>query len=103
MAVETAADRAVFVDPDDFGAVATFQPATGAALSVSGIFDAAASRAFADPMIATNAPQFVCASAGLPARAADGDMLTVDGATYHVRVIDHDGTGMALLTLEAAD
>ena len=39
MAVESADDRAVFVDVDDFGSAATYTPSGGSASTVNGIFD----------------------------------------------------------------
>ena len=39
MAVESAADRAIFLDVDDFGTAATYTPSGGSAATVNGIFD----------------------------------------------------------------
>ena len=39
MAVESAADRAIFVGVDDFGVAATYTPSGGSASTVNGVFD----------------------------------------------------------------
>jgi len=39
MAVESAADRAVFFSVDDFGVSATYTPVGGASVTIAGIFD----------------------------------------------------------------
>lgn len=103
MAVETDADRGVFVNPDDFGTAAIYTPSSAPAVTVNGIFDHDASRAFGDGGLASANPRFTCRSADLPPAARRGDRLTVEGADYTVQVIDHDGTGMTALILEEAD
>ena len=103
MPIESEADRAIFLDPEDFGALATYQPAAGSTASIAGLVDKPASRAFPDPGVASSSPRFTCRAADLPAAAKRGDTLTVAGTDYLVQVIDRDGTGMATLTLEEAD
>ena len=103
MPVEGADDRAVFVAPDEFGVAAVYQPAAGDPVALDGIFDNDASRGFADPGLASSAPRFICPASALPAGASPDDRLSIAGASYWVRVIDPDGTGMATLTLEAED
>ena len=39
MAVESAADRAIFFNVDDFGTAASYTPSGGSAATVNGIFD----------------------------------------------------------------
>ena len=101
MAVETAADRAVFVDADDFGVAATYTPQGGSAETVNGIFDNDIVEVDAGggvPM-AVRQPRFNCRTADVSG-AVDGDALTVNSTAYTIRVVDHDGTGMTTLALE---
>jgi hypothetical protein len=107
MPVESTADRAVFVNPDEFGAVAIYTAAGGAAsLPFAGQFD--------DPSIAADMndapsidarPTFLCRAIDLPLGASGdaGDSLQVAAeGTFEVVSIEPDGTGMVLLRLGAA-
>ena len=102
MAVETAADRAIFFDTDDFGSAATYTPSGGAASTVNGIFDreyfAADSGGTVD--FAIEQPRFVCRTADVSA-AAEGDALVVNSTNYLIKVVEADGTGVTTLVLEA--
>lgn len=100
MGVESAADRAVFLSDDEFGVTATYAPAAGGAFDIAGNFDHAARPALNDPGFIGAPPQFVCRTADIPAGAATGDALTIDGTTYAVRALIPDGTGMSNLILE---
>lgn len=103
MAVESAADRAAFLDADEFGAAATYTPASGTPAALDGIFD--------DPQINANfngvdvsdsRPTFFCRSTDLPAGAVGGDAgdrLTVQGTTYRVADLEPDGQGMTRVVL----
>lgn len=116
MGVESPDDLAVFVNPDEFGAVASYRPADGSPIDgIAGIFDRAAetvgeSTAYLDTTtigVTSTKPLFHCRTADLPSDASDGDEITVtvDGevvGTFVVRVVEHDGTGMTILTLEVA-
>lgn len=102
MAVESAADRAVFVDADDFGEAATYTLKNGAArATVNGIF----SNDYVDVAQVEGSRQasrrcrFTCREADIPARAGNGDHVTIGGDEYRVRVIEPDGTGMADLVM----
>jgi voltage-gated potassium channel Kch len=103
VAIETADDLAAFFEIDDFGDAATYTPLAGAAVAVSGIFDAPqASRTITDMMdITAPQPQFVCRTSDMP-NAAEGDTLIVRSATYTVRAVMTDGTGVTTLMLERA-
>ena len=108
MTVESAADRAVFLNPDEFGATAIYTPHGGPASDpIAGQFDRPnRSASLADLVDTIDArPTFLCRQADLPA-AADGnadDLLAVAGAAiYRVTSIEPDGTGMVLLGLGAA-
>lgn len=97
MAVETASDRAVFVNPAEFGVTATY----GAA-SINGIFDSDyfAASVGAQVDIVGARLRFLCRTADLPGSAANGDSIVIAAVTYKVREIHHDGTGMTELVIE---
>ena len=102
MAVETAADRAAFVNPDDFGVAATYTPVAGGAVTVNGIYDNpfAAAGEFEQVGFASTEPRFTCRSADLPNGAGNGDQIVISGTAYTVRVIEPDETGdMSILVL----
>lgn len=105
MAVEDAADRAVFVDVDDFGVTATYSLANGGDVSIDGIFDDGYATIDLERAAgfdrSSSEPQFHCRSADLPAAAQQdaGDTLTVGGLTYCVVEFMPDGTGMTVLRL----
>lgn len=110
MGVESAADRAIFLDVNDFGMTGTLVPVGGAAAPLNGIFDneylmIAESAESAGMSSAT--PVFLVRSADLPASGVKGGALslTVDGAarSYLVAEIKPDGTGMSELRLTRAD
>ena len=94
MAIETAADRAAFLDSDEFGAVVTV-----AGVSVPGIFDAAY---LAEDILGAGlqgaSPRLTCRTADV-AGAAEGAAVVVDGAAYTLRRQEPDGTGMTVLIL----
>lgn len=103
MSAESAADRAAFLSVDDFGVTATYTPAAGgASSSVTGIFDAAhlsVDLGAAVPVSSTN-PVFHCRSADLSDGGTENDTLVINGATYKVRDVQPDGTGMTMLELQ---
>ena len=107
MAVESAADRAMFVNADEFGVTAVYTPFGGAASEpFSGQFDDPSIAATPFGQVATidARPSFFCAEADLPDGAA-GDasdqLAIVGGRTLQVLSIEPDGTGMVLLRLGA--
>jgi hypothetical protein len=107
MAVETAADRAVFLAADDFGVEAVYTPAGGAAgPTFCGLFDAPTiSVAVGDEAETLDArATFFCRAADLPegAEGGAGDTITLGDATYEVAAIEPDGQGMTLLRLARA-
>lgn len=101
MAVETATERAIFFEPNDFGDAATYTPAGGSATTVNGIFDHAAAEIDAGGAVSVIAeqPRFVCATSSLPS-AAEGDAMVIKTISYVVRVVFNDGTGTTELFLE---
>ena len=95
--IESAADRAVFVNPDDFGVTASY-----GASAINGIFDSnyfAAEIGLPVPIEGARL-RFLCRSADLPGNAAHGDTLTIGSDSYKVREIQADGTGMTALVIE---
>lgn len=107
MAVESAADRAVFFGADDFGVTATLTPQLGDAITVNGIFDNAYVLVdMGEAAIATTAPAFTCQTADLETLTAGnaraGDELMVDTVVYRVSDLQPDGTGVTVLILEKA-
>lgn len=102
MAIETATERAVFFDTDDFATAASYTPSGGSASTVNGIFDSEFIEI--DPLsgvgVVSAQPRFACAAADLPAGAAAGDAITISGTAYTVRELQADGTGVTMLVLE---
>ncbi|WP_315804039.1 hypothetical protein [Bradyrhizobium sp. SZCCHNS3002] len=106
MPIESDADRAAFVNPDEFGAVAIYTPAGGAASApFHGQFDDPSDMTdINDVMTIDVRPTFFCRAVDLPGAASTGagDGLQVAGeGTFHVVSIEPDGTGMVLLRLGA--
>ena len=101
MPVESAADRAAFVNPDEFGLAATYALAAGGNTSLSGIFDEIlAEGAGGNPGLATKVPDFLVRTADLPVGAKAGDRLTVGSRTFRVvNLLDPDGSGMTSIKL----
>lgn len=104
MPVESAADRAVFVNPDEFGATASWSVDGAAGVAVAGVFDEPAGDALADPGIEAAQPSFACRSADVPAAATFGDntpdRLTIGGRVFLPLRQGDDGTGMSRIILE---
>lgn len=112
MAVESAADRAVFVDADDFGTTATYTPAGGVAATIEGLFDEPPGELFGggdEAGLASAVPMFTCRAGDVPAAAEggedSGDVLTLTdrqsvARRFQVMRIALDGAGFATLTLE---
>ncbi|WP_439363084.1 hypothetical protein ACNJYD_19850 [Bradyrhizobium sp. DASA03005] len=106
MPIETAADRATFLNVDEFGAQGSYAPvAGGGAVALPGIFDRPTiATALNDAASLDARPTFLCRQADLPATADGdaGDQLAVTGVgAFEVTSIEPDGQGMALLRLGA--
>lgn len=109
MPVETAADRAAFLDAEEFGVEATYAVSGGATGTVAGIFDDPTT--FADigdrASSQDSRPTFYCREADLPAGAAGGNddtmslthPVSLGALTFKVLTIEPDGQGMALLAM----
>ena len=103
MAVESAADRLAFLNPDEFGVEASYTLDGGPAVTINAIFDAEHTLAgIGDIDAATVEPQAVVRTADLPEGHGDGDTFTLNGTAYTVRFPEPDGTGMTVLRLEKA-
>lgn len=102
MPVESAADRAVFVNPDEFGAAIIWPPAPLpiAALVQNGTLLIGTPDG---PDIQTREATLVVNEADLPPGHSQDDAVTVGGVAYLVRSIEPDGTGMATIRLERDD
>lgn len=102
MPVESAADRAVFVNLDEFGVAATYTLAAGEASTVNGVFSEGASDGVdRNASLASRVPAFFCRSADLPMTAAPGDRLTIGARAFRVlSILDPDATGMTALNLD---
>lgn len=102
MAVESADDRAVFVDGDEFGVAVAYTPDGGSTVMLTGIFDAVdESLPFGEVGVVSASPTLTCRSADLPTGAGEGDAVEIDGQSWRVAApIRRDGTGMSILTLE---
>lgn len=101
MPIETADDRAVFLNPDEFGVEVTWEgaaepipalPQTGTLLI--GAIDG--------PDTQIREATIIVREADLPVGYAQEDEVTLNGADYVARSIEPDGTGMALVRLEKA-
>ena len=105
MPVESAADRLVFLNTDEYGDSATYALADDlGSKSVQGIFDVEFREVVENEFgvgVATHPPSFRMRTADLPGGYGDGDELIVNAVTYIVRTHQRDGTGMVMLRLEA--
>lgn len=107
MPVESAADRAVFVSPMEFGVWAAYSQNQGRELAINGVFD----RSFlaidaGDGTVTGASVTFTCRSEDLSrlayGRPRQGDRLTIEGERWHVVEPQADGTGMVTLILQKA-
>lgn len=111
MPIETDDDRAIFLDPEDFGAVVEWPE--GSLIFVNGVFDdTAISLSAGDLEFAQTggSMQVLMRSIDMPISASHGDEIAVGtgleagalvGArSYRVLEIQNDGTGMTVVRLE---
>ncbi len=102
MTVESLSDLAVYLA--DFGKVVTYTRASGAPVTMQGIYDApgGVSSGWQDsPGIVENMPRIVVRTTDLPHDAAEGDAVSIAGVAtpYQVRAVVPDGTGVTRLDL----
>lgn len=89
-------DMSDFFDLDGFAVAATYTPAGGSALTVSGIPD----DEYVDAQgVESSGPVFRCAADDVSG-VAHGDALEISGTPYTVHGVQPDGTGEMLLILE---
>ncbi len=103
MAVESAADRLLFLDTDEFGASATYTLAAGGTSTVRGIFDAEFREVVTGEYgvgVGVHPAGFTMREADLPSGHGDGDGLIIAAVAYTIREHEKDGTGMVMLRLE---
>lgn len=115
MPVESAADRAVFVNPDEFGVTAAYAPAGETdTTDIDGQFfepfAVVMGSGFEGPGMEASRPVFVCRSADLPSNAREsvGDVLTLTdplgvSRRFLVRTFRPDGSGMTAIAIEEED
>lgn len=102
MPVESAADRAVFVNGADFGETIlwTVGDADPVAISVIGQAGSLMIDTQDGPMIQGQEATVVMPESDLPLGAAQGDEVLFRAKHYLVKSIEPDGTGMANMRLE---
>lgn len=97
--IESAADRALMFDAAAFAEAATWTPAAGAPVAVSGIYTDGHAAALGAPGVSGSAPAFSCAADTVPG-IAHGDSLFVRAASWRVADVQPDGSGLTRLILE---
>jgi len=108
MPVETAADRAIFVDADEFAsAVAWTRGVT--VHQITAIFDAEyqmLTSPLVDGGVEGSGPQIHCRTSDIPSGAAHGDAIAVTDpdtlamSNFVAVEFMHDGTGMTVVRLQ---
>lgn len=101
MAVESAADRLIFLDVDDFGTTASYTVQGGSPANITGIFDNEFIEVDAggNVGVAVQQPRFLCRTSDVSS-ATEGDTITINAVNYNIRIVQDDGTGMTTLILE---
>lgn len=101
MAVESAADRAAFFDPDEFGVAATWNHG-GTVVTVNGILLTGSTQmpGLGPVDKADDSASFVCATSTLPNQAGQGDTLSIGGVEYRVRVLLDRTADLSVAELE---
>ncbi len=105
MPIGDAAERAIFTDTDEFGASVSWTVAPAAAVSVPAIYDRDYLLLQAggdDAGQEGSEPQIMVADSNIPAGAARGDVIVVDGATYAAGEFKPDGTGFTVIMLQGS-
>lgn len=102
MAIETDADRALFVSSDDFGVSATWTSDAGTSAPFDCIFDdtfIALSAGDIDFTAEGGSVRVEMRSSDVPADAAHDDTLAIGANNYRVVEFKPDGTGMTIVRL----
>ncbi len=104
MAVESAADRLVFFNTDEFGDSATYALAYALGeTTVQGLFNIEFREVVEAEFgigVGAHPAGFTMREADLPNGYDDGDEMTVNDTTYTIRSFERDGVGMVVLRLE---
>ena len=103
MAIESAADRAIFLTAADFGSVATYTPVSGGASRlINGIFDHAWVEIAIGLEVGINSvsPRNLVQTADLTNGGKQGDLWVIDGGNFITVDNQPDGTGMTAVRLE---
>lgn len=104
MSVESAADRAVFTNPEEFGTAAIYTVAGGDPTPIDGIFDNDY-QLLADfndgPGISGSSPVFAVTQV-MPIDSAAGDTILIDTVNYSVAELMPDQDGLTILRLQKA-
>jgi hypothetical protein len=97
-------DRAAFFDEDEFATPVTWETATGDSVELPGLLNVPvdSESGFATVEVTQALPSLLCRTRTLPATAAQGDRLFVEGTWWRAREIRPDATGMAVIDLEKA-
>lgn len=95
-----AADLTTVFDPDEFGTAATWLPASGGPVAITGDLISAYAGA-GDPTVVVGglSPVFECAQASVPG-VTHNDELVIGLDTYTVVGVEPDGYGLVSLLLE---
>lgn len=101
---ESEDDRAAFFDEDEFATPVTWETQAGGSVELLGLWNApvASEPGLATVEVTQALPSLSCRTRTLPAAAAPGDRLFVEGTWWRAREIRPDATGMAVIDLEKA-
>lgn len=102
MAIETATDRALFMDAEAFGTAATWTVEGGEPVALYGIWtEPHATGAPGDgPGVSLTAPVLTVFAADLPEGAAAGDAIDAKGKAWVALDIEPDGSGLVRVPLQ---
>lgn len=96
MPVETEADRAIFLNTDDFGSAVTYNGSTFNAVFDNETFEIEGPGSV--PYLQER-PMIECRTTDV-SNIAEADVMVIAGITYHVKMWFHDGKGMTKVELE---
>lgn len=99
MAVESAADRLVFLA--DFGQSVTYTVQGGSSATITVIFDNQFIEVDSGGTVgfAVQQPRLTCRTQDV-SNCTEGDTFVISGTTYLSRIVQDDGTGMTEIVLE---
>ena len=99
MPVETDADRLIMLA--DFGQSVTYTVQGGSAATITAIFDNQYLEVDTGGEVgfAIQQPRLTCRTSDV-VNCTEGDTFVISGTTYKSRVVQDDGTGITLISLE---